>query len=452
MILFRNVRIMELDPPSVSEPMDVAVFEPEENAHGGTIAEIGGSLQTKYPKAKIAGEGGFLSPGLVCGHTHLYSALSRGMLVDIAPSKDFAQLLKNLWWRLDRAIDPEILRASALAGCSDALKAGVTSLVDHHAGPECIADSLSIIRKAYEDTGLRGILCYETTDRNGTDEARAGIAENIRFAKEVDDIRASGQKPLVDAAIGAHASFTLSNETLEALAEAVQETDRGIHIHLAEDKFDAVDARYRFGKDPVERLEAVGALNSRGIVGHGVWLTPSEIEIMNVRDVFLAHNARSNMNNAVGYNALLPTFKNVVLGTDGMGADMLEEFKFAVFRHRESQGPWWPGDFLKALHRGNLLIERYFSQDFDPTSPGFGTIKQGAPADLVLWDYDPPTPLVGANIAGHLAFGMSSRSARTVMIAGSIRILDHRPMYDDMAIEADARCQAARLWKRMEER
>ena len=213
MILFRNVRIMELDPPSVSEPMDVAVFEPEENAHGGTIAEIGGSLQTKYPKAKIAGEGGFLSPGLVCGHTHLYSALSRGMLVDIAPSKDFAQLLKNLWWRLDRAIDPEILRASALAGCSDALKAGVTSLVDHHAGPECIADSLSIIRKAYEDTGLRGILCYETTDRNGTDEARAGIAENVRFAKEVDNIRASGQKPLVDAAIGAHASFTLSNET-----------------------------------------------------------------------------------------------------------------------------------------------------------------------------------------------------------------------------------------------
>jgi len=108
MILFRNVRIMELDPPSVSEPMDVAVFEPEENAHGGTIAEIGGSLQTKYPKAKIAGEGGFLSPGLVCGHTHLYSALSRGMLVDICATKDFAQLLKNLWWRLDRAIDPEI--------------------------------------------------------------------------------------------------------------------------------------------------------------------------------------------------------------------------------------------------------------------------------------------------------------------------------------------------------
>jgi len=452
MILFHKVRILELEPPSVSEPTDVAVYESGEGDRGGTVAAIGPDLTAQFPTAKVAGEGGYLSAGLVCGHTHLYSALARGMLVDIKPSKDFAQLLDHLWWRLDRAIDPAILRSSALAGCSDALKAGVTSLVDHHAGPECIDGSLSIIREAYEQTGMRGILCYETTDRNGNAGARAGVAENIRFAREVDSLRAQGRKPLVDASIGAHASFTVSNETLEALADAVRQTGRGIHIHLAEDKFDAVDARYRFGKDPVERIESAGALNERSIIGHGVWLSPSEVEIMNARGAFLAHNARSNMNNSVGYNQLLPSFNNVVLGTDGMGADMLEEFKFAVFRHRESQGPWWPGDFLKALHRGNALIQRYFAQDFAPDFPGFGTVQAGAPADLVLWDYDPPTPLVGDNIAGHFAFGMSSRSARTVMVAGNVRILDHRPLYDDVTIQAEAREQALRLWKQMEER
>ena len=452
MILFHNVRILELAPPSVSEPTDVAVYESGEGDRGGTVAAIGPDLTAQFPTAKVAGEGGYLSAGLVCGHTHLYSALARGMLVDIKPSKDFVQLLDHLWWRLDRAIDPVILRSSALSGCSDALKAGVTSLVDHHAGPECIDGSLSIIRQAYEQTGVRGILCYETTDRNGMDGARAGVAENIRFAREVDALRAQGTKPLVEASIGAHASFTVSNETLEALADAVRSTGRGIHIHLAEDKFDAVDARHRFGKDPVERIDAVGALDDRSIIGHGVWLSPSEVEIMNARGAFLAHNARSNMNNSVGYNQLLPSFNNVVLGTDGMGADMLEEFKFAVFRHRESQGPWWPGDFLKALHRGNALIERYFAQDFASGFPGFGTVQVGAPADLVLWDYDPPTPLVGDNIAGHFAFGMSSRSARTVMVAGNVRILDHRPLYDDATIQAEAREQALRLWKRMEER
>lgn len=474
MILFHNVRILELEPPSVSEPTDVAVYESGEGDRAGTVAAIGPNLAVQYPTAKVAGEGGYLSAGLVCGHTHLYSALARGMLVDIKPSKDFAQLLDHLWWRLDRAIDPVILRSSALVGCSDALKAGVTSLVDHHASPECIDGSLSIIREAYEAVGVRGILCYETTDRNGMAGARAGVAENVRFAKEIDAIRASGAKPLVEASIGAHASFTVGNETLEALADAVRSTGRGIHIHLAEDKFDAVDARHRFGKDPVERIDAVGALNDRSIIGHGVWLSPSEVEIMNARGAFLAHNARSNMNNSVGYNILLPTFANVVLGTDGMGADMLEEFKFAVFRHRESQGPWWPGDFLKVLHRGNALIERHFAQDFAPGTtrastpavaptsalvtsgeggfPGFGAVQVGAPADLVLWDYDSPTPLVGDNIAGHFAFGMSSRSARTVMVAGNVRILDHRPLYDDATIQAEAREQALRLWKRMEER
>lgn len=452
MILFRNVKILELEPPSISESTDVAVFEEGEGERSGTIADIGSSLSARYPTAKIAGEGGFLSAGLVCGHTHLYSVLSRGMRVEIAPSKDFAQLLDHLWWRLDRAIDPEILRASACAGCSDALKAGVTSIVDHHAGPECIDGSLSVLREGFETVGARGILCYETTDRNGALGAREGVAENLRFAKEVDAMRAKGKKPLVEAAIGAHASFTIGDETLEALARAMHETGRGIHIHLAEDKFDAVDARHRYKKDPVERLEAVGALNKKSIIGHGVWLTPSEVEIMNEHEVFLAHNARSNMNNAVGYNALLPTFKNVVLGTDGMGADMLEEFKFAVFRHRESQGPWWPADFVKALHRGNALIGRYFDQDFAPNYPGFGTVKRGAPADLVLWDYDSPTPFESDTIAGHLAFGMSSRSVRSVMVAGALRILDRQPLYDDAAIEAESRTQALRLWKRMEER
>ena len=467
MILFRNIRIVEFDPPSVSELTDVAVYEPGEGEMAGTVAAIGPRLHERFPLATVAGDGGYLSAGLVCAHTHLYSALARGMLVDIKPSKDFAQLLAHLWWRLDRAIDPEILRASALAGCTDALKAGVTCIVDHHAGPKCIDGSLSLIREAYETVGARGILCYETTDRNGMDGAKAGIAENLRFAHEVDALRASGVKPLVEASIGAHASFTVGNETLEALADAVMLTGRGIHIHLAEDKFDAVDARYRFGKDPVERIEAAGTLNDRSIIGHGVWLTQAEADIMNARGAFLAHNARSNMNNAVGYNNLLPAFHNVVLGTDGMGADMLEEFKFAVFRHRESQGPWWPDDFLKALHRGNELIGRYFAQDFTPFAhhvlqsnyiqgtpdfPGFGTVKVGAPGDLVLWDYDPPTPLSHNNIAGHLAYGWSSRSARTVVVAGSLRIVDHRPLFDDANIQALAREQASRLWKRMEER
>jgi putative selenium metabolism protein SsnA len=424
--------------------MDVAVFEKGDGDGAGTIAEAGTSLAAKYPKARRV-TGAYLSPGLVCSHTHLYSALARGLMVDIAPSKDFAQQLRNLWWRLDRAIDLPILEASGLAGCADALACGVTTLVDHHAGPEAIDGSLSVLRRAYEEVGIRGLLCYETTDRNGAEGARAGIRENIRFAREIDSARAAGERPLVDGCIGGHAGFTVGDDTLAELGDAVRSTGRGIHIHLGEDKYDAVDSRYRYGKDLAVRMDEAGCLGPKSIVGHGVWLSESEAELLNARQCFLAHNARSNMNNAVGYNALLPRFKNVVLGTDGMSADMLEEFKFACFRHRESGGPWWPGDFLRCLDRGNRLMERY-------GGGALGRVAAGFAADLVLWDYDPPTPLIGGNLAGHLAFGLSSRSVRSVMVAGEFAIEDRRPRFDAGRIAALAREQTHRLWKRMEER
>ncbi len=446
MILFENVSLLSFEPPSVSAPTDLVAYGPAEGGDkAGRIAEIGTGLAVKYPQAARAGKGGYLSPGLVCAHTHLYSALARGIQASIAPSADFVQILEHLWWRLDRAIDEDILVSSAEAGCADALAAGVTSLVDHHASPEAIDGSLSIIRQAYEKLGLRGILCYETTDRNGLEGARAGVAENLRFAAEIDAARKRGEYPLVDAAIGGHAGFTLGEETLDALADAVRVSGRGIHIHLAEDKYDAVDSRHRHGKNPVERLESKDMLGPKSIIGHGLWLPASDIDILNDRDAFLAHNARSNMNNSVGYNASLPLLRNVVLGTDGMGSDMLEEFKFAVFRHRESGGPWWPGEFLACLDRGNRLIERYFGGRF-------GSLEPGMPADLVLWDYEPPTPLEGSNLAGHMAFGMSARSARTVAVAGKLRIQDRKPLFDLEGIQSAARVQARRLWQNMEGR
>ncbi|MDD3982077.1 MAG: amidohydrolase family protein, partial [Spirochaetales bacterium] len=167
------------------------------------------------------------------------------------------------------------------------------------------------------------------------------------------------------------------------------------------------------------------------------------VELMNERGAYLAHNARSNMNNAVGYNRLLHRHGKVVLGTDGMGSDMLEEFKFAVFRHRESQGPWWPTDFLACLDRGNRLLEAYFGGFF-------GSLKAGAVADLVHWDYESLTPFKADNVAGHLAFGLSSRSVRSVVVNGALKIKDKQPLFDIGAIGAEAKTQAARLWKTME--
>ncbi|MFH2114272.1 MAG: amidohydrolase family protein [Spirochaetota bacterium] len=365
-------------------------------------------------------------------------------MVSIKPSKDFAQQLVNLWWRLDRALDEGITRSSGLVGAAEAVMGGVTSVVDHHASPAFIDGSLDLLKEGFETVGLRGILCYEATDRNGADGAAAGVRENLRFAKAVDAARARGEDPLVEAAIGAHAPFTVDERTLADLAGACKATGRGLHIHVAEDKFDAVDSRYRFGKDIAVRLDEAGLLGPKTILGHGLYLSRDEVDLVNERDSFLAHNARSNMNNNVGYNSQLPLYRNAVLGTDGIGSDMIMEANFAFFKHHDAGGSLWMDAFLSMLQDGNRLLERYF--------PGkkFGRVEVGYEADLAFWDYDPPTPLLGDNVAGHAAFGLGSRMVRSTMVGGRFTVKDRIPQFDAQAIMAGARNETKRLWKNME--
>ena len=437
MTVFENVRIIHFHPGSVSEPTDVAV-------EGGTIAAIGSGLAAKFPGAQRDATGGYVSPGIVCSHNHFYSALARGLMVNIKPSKDFAQQLVNLWWRLDRALDEGITRSSGLVGAAEAVMGGVTSVVDHHASPAFIDGSLDVLKEGFDTVGLRGVLCYEATDRNGADGAAAGVAENLRFAKAVDAARARGEDPLVEAAIGAHAPFTVDDKTLADLAGVCKSTGRGLHIHVAEDKFDAVDSRYRFGKDIAVRLDEAGLLGPKTILGHGLYLSRDEVDLVNERDCFLAHNARSNMNNNVGYNSQLPLYRNAVLGTDGIGSDMIMEANFAFFKHHDAGGSLWMDAFLSMLQNGNRLLERYF--------PGkkFGRVEAGYEADLAFWDYDPPTPLLGDNVAGHAAFGLSSRMVRSTMVGGRFTVKDRIPQFDAQAIMAGARTETRRLWKNME--
>lgn len=443
MIIVEDVRVLHFHPGSVSGPQDIAI-------DGGRIVEVGPGLAGKHAGAERFSPGGYVSPGLVCSHNHFYSALARGLMVNIRPSRDFAQQLKNLWWRLDRALDEDLVRASGLVGAAGAAMVGVTAVVDHHASPGFIDGSLDVLREAFDTVGLRGVLCYETTDRNGKPGALAGVRENERFAGRIDAERRTGSTaaaaaPRVEAAIGAHAPFTVGDETLAALAAVCRSTGRGLHIHVAEDKFDAVDSRYRFDRDICVRLDEAGLLGPRTILGHGLFLTPGEIDLVNERDAFLAHNVRSNMNNCVGYNDRIGLFRNAVLGTDGIGSDMLEEAAFAFFKHKDAGGSRWMDSYLEMLQNGNRLLERYF--------PGqrFGRVEAGYEADLTFWDYDPPTPLESGNVAGHVAFGMSSGLVASTMVAGKFIVKNRQPVFDAGAIAARGRTEARRLWGRMEE-
>jgi putative selenium metabolism protein SsnA len=366
------------------------------------------------------------------------------VLTRIEPSSDFVSTLQNLWWKLDRAIDREILEASAMVAALDAVQSGCTSVIDHHASPSFIAGSLDVLAACLERVGLRGVLCYETTDRNGRDSAVQGIEENRRFAVRVDvERRTRGPARLVEAMIGGHAPFTLGDETLAALAAVVRSTGRGVHVHVSEDPFDAAHSHHAYGQDPLARLAAHGLLSDRTLVAHGVHLPAADLGILAASGAFLAHNARSNMNNHVGYQHALPSLARVVLGTDGIGSDMLEECRAAYFKHRDAGGPLWPGDFARFLQAGNDVVQRCFGGRF-------GSVERGAVADLVVLDYRPPTPLVAENVAGHLVFGMRSADVESVLVNGHFVLEGRRFPFDTEPIFRQARDAARKLWRNMD--
>ena len=455
MILFQNATLMEIDPPRVREGMDVLV-------EGDEIAEVGKNLRPRLAGGDAPGAGGggsaggqdlriidatgkLLFPGLVCSHHHYYSGLARGIIADLGPMPDFVSVLKQLWWRMDRAHDEESLYASSRICSLHAIRAGTTAVIDHHASPSFIAGSLTALRRGMEKTGLRGSTCYEVTDRHGEEGMLEGIEENRSFALAIDEEKKRGTwSGLSEAYIGGHAPFTLPDEGLRRIAEVTEETGRGFHVHLAEGAYDVSHSHITYGKDLVPRIDEFGLVNEKSILVHGICLSAEEVALMNERDAFLVHNCRSNMNNNVGYNQRLPEYRNLALGTDGIGGDMFEEMKVAFFKHRDAGGPMQPDGFLNALASGYRLLERSYGRKF-------GRIDEGYVADLVLAEYASPTPLRAENIAGHIAFGMSSNIVESVMIGGRM-VMDARAFpLDTDSIYASAREEAKRLWSRMNE-
>jgi putative selenium metabolism protein SsnA len=376
-------------------------------------------------------------PGNACAHHHLYSTLARGMPGPASPPRNFVEILTSIWWRLDRALDLDTIRLSALAGAVDATRSGTTSIVDHHASPDAIEGSLDALADALDEAGMRAALCYEVTDRHGAESARRGIAENERFLRANDRASMRGM-------VGAHASFTIGPATLDAVVEAARAAGAPIHIHLAEDCYDERDSLDNYGVRVARRLAEAGALEEGDLVAHGVWLDEGEVSLVRSSGAWLAHNPRSNMNNGVGYATALIMGERVALGTDGIDGDMFTEGRVAYLRAREHSLETSPADAVRCLATSTRLVGSVFGE------PALGTLEVGAPADLVVLAYRPPTPLDDSNLAAHLLFGMGAGAVRDVMVGGRWLIRQGRhQLVDEEELAARAREGAGRLWARM---
>ncbi|HUK64934.1 MAG TPA: amidohydrolase family protein [Dongiaceae bacterium] len=261
-----------------------------------------------------------MTPGAVNAHTHLYSALAPfGLPVPSPAPASFPEILRAVWWRLDRALDERALVAGARLHAGEALLAGTTTLVDHHESPGMIEGSLELLADACDTIGIRAVLCYGATERNGgREEAEAGLGECRRFLL-------ANRRPRVRGVVGLHASFTVSDDTVRESGRLCAELGTVLHTHLAEDRCDLDDARARGHAGPLERLFDLGALPPGSILAHGVLLDTRQVERCERAGVWLVQNPRSNRANRVGFATAVAAGTRVALGTDGFPSDLMAE-------------------------------------------------------------------------------------------------------------------------------
>ncbi|WP_462279761.1 amidohydrolase family protein [Salinivirga cyanobacteriivorans] len=371
-------------------------------------------------------EGKLVTKSFVVGHHHVYSALAKGMPAPRKAPENFREILRYVWWTLDKSLDKDTIEASALASAIACAKSGSTFAIDHHASPNHIDGSLDIIAKAFEKVGVSHLLAYEITDRDGMEKAQKGLEENKRHLQKHQGL------------VGMHASFTVSDETMKKAAKLVQDTNSGLHIHVAEGIYDQTHCSETHGKRVIERLNDHGLLNNtKNLLIHSLHLSEQERELFKESGAWVVENKESNQNNNVGHFNGQGLGENIMLGTDGMHSDMLQSAKAAFFAGQGVDNIDFPGAYQRFRNAHRYLAQNNFTGDGEN--------------NLVVLDYDGPTALTSENFLGHFIFGLNSNHVQHVISDGKLIVKDKKiQTVNEAEVLAFTKEQSLRLWDAMQ--
>jgi cytosine/adenosine deaminase-related metal-dependent hydrolase len=367
-----------------------------------------------------------VTKSFACAHHHIYSTLARGMPAPAKNPENFLEILKYVWWHLDKQLDLEMIRASALAAALYCAKNGVTFVIDHHASPFAVRGSLAVIKESFDAVGISHLLCYEISDRDGKQSRNQGF-------EETEDYLEKDWQGLV----GLHASFTVGNETLERAVELAAFHKSGIHIHVAEDKADQADCEKKHKMRVIERLADAGALElPKTILAHCVHLNKSEADILANSRAWVVENVESNLNNNVGLANYSHYGNKIMLGTDGMHNDMLRSAKAAFLVGQTTEGL----DFVEAYKRFRAVHHYLAGNQF----------KGDGNNNLVVLDYNPPTEINRDNFLGHFLHGLESGHVSDVISNGKLIVKDKQ--LQTLPEEETLSCvrkMGKRLWEKL---
>ncbi|MFV0379295.1 MAG: putative aminohydrolase SsnA [Anaerorhabdus sp.] len=414
---------------------------------GKLIKEVGKlqDLKAKYIDAEfIDANGQYIMPAFINVHNHIYSALGRGISIKNHNPTNFIEILEGLWWNLDNHLKLKDSEMSARATYINCIENGVTTIFDHHASYGETLGSLKVIGDIAKEYGVRSCLCYEVSDRHGEEKMKEAVKENVDFYNYTKN----DSSDMLKAMMGLHASFTLSDKTMEYVIKNTP-SDCGYHIHVEEGLDDVIDAKEKYNTTVVERLNDLKILGPNTMAVHCIHGTKKELDILKETDTIVVHNPESNMGNAVGAPNAIEIFKTGVLyglGTDGYTNDMLESYKVAncLQKHdRKDPSCAWMEIPTMLFENNAEIANRFFKIPL-------GKLKEGYSADIILVDYTPLTPMNENNLNSHLLFGINGSMVTSTIGSGKILMRDRKLVnIDKSAVLEESRMVANDLWKRI---
>jgi len=373
-------------------------------------------------------KGKYITKSFVNSHHHIYSTLALGMPSPKIIPNNFFEILKYIWWKLDKSLTQEMIEISTLITAINSIKSGVTFIIDHHSSPLSIPDSLSTIKKNLDYAGLSSLLCYELSDRDGDKYVDEGLLETESFLK-------NGGQGLV----GLHASFTISNKLLKKAVKIASDSGVGIHIHVAEDRIDQEITIKNNGMRVIQRLDKSGVLSlNNSILAHCIHINEDERSLLASSNAWIVQNPESNLNNNVGTFSPEKIGSKTLLGTDGMNSDMFSSSKTAFLVGNSQEGNT-SSDIYKRLRNGHEYLRRNkFVGDSDN--------------NLIVLNYNPGTVFNTNNFHSHFIYGMSQFHIDSVISSGNLIMKEkHILNLDEELILKKGKRLSSLLWKKMKE-
>ena len=419
---------------------------------GNKISEIGDMKDLTQQKSEgaelIDAKGKIAVPGFVSTHSHLYSAVVRSLPHGGYDGQDvdfsFVSWMDRFWFaKLEDKVNPKDVYAGTLINCIENIKHGYTTTSDTTEGSYALPGALFEAGRAAQESGIRGVMSFETTGRISKENAKLGLKENVDFiehCRKNPDGRIQG-------VIGVHTTYTCSGDLIMDCRAEADRIGAGLQMHMADDRWHSFDTTLKYGKRALKWLEDLGFLGSDVLFFHCSYMNNRlDPDIMKHYDCKISHQPVSNASFGFWPNMIpfIDAGVNVSLGTDGQTQSMFENMRASqmIHRIRYEELELMPDDFMFQMATINGARSLRMEDQI-------GTLEVGKKADIVLLKNNSPVPVFEANVMNFIVTVADSAHVDTVMIDGEIVVKGGEfSKLDEERVRAQCQEQAIDFWKR----